>query len=211
MKTPILLIGGGGHCVSCIEALESADVFRIVGVIDQEAKTGNLVSGYKVVGTDMDLPDLIRKYRHALITVGQIQSDDSRRRLYERLSQLGAIFPWIAASSAVVSSRAIIGAGSVVLHRVVVNAGALVGVNCILNTGCIVEHDVRMGAHTHLSTGACINGGCRIGEGVFIGSNATLVQGVRLTDHVVIGAGSLVRKDVLTAGTYVGNPLRRIG
>jgi acetyltransferase-like isoleucine patch superfamily enzyme len=46
-----------------------------------------------------------------------------------------------------------------------------------------------------------------IGNRVSIGSNATIMP-VRIVDDVVIGAGSVVTKDITTAGTYAGNPAR---
>jgi acetyltransferase-like isoleucine patch superfamily enzyme len=48
-----------------------------------------------------------------------------------------------------------------------------------------------------------------IGNRVSIGSNATIMP-VRITDDVVIGAGSVVTKDITEAGTYAGNPARRL-
>jgi acetyltransferase-like isoleucine patch superfamily enzyme len=48
-----------------------------------------------------------------------------------------------------------------------------------------------------------------IGDRVSIGSNATIMP-VRIADDVVIGAGSVVTKDIMTAGTYAGNPARRL-
>lgn len=51
-----------------------------------------------------------------------------------------------------------------------------------------------------------------IGNRVSIGSNATILP-VRVCDDVVIGAGSVVTKDIVEPGIYVGNPatlLRRI-
>jgi acetyltransferase-like isoleucine patch superfamily enzyme len=47
----------------------------------------------------------------------------------------------------------------------------------------------------------------RIGNRVSIGSNATIMP-VTIVDDVVIGAGSVVTKDITTAGTYAGNPAR---
>jgi len=47
----------------------------------------------------------------------------------------------------------------------------------------------------------------RIGNRVSIGSNATLLP-VTVADDVVIGAGSVVTRDLLTAGIYAGNPAR---
>lgn len=46
-----------------------------------------------------------------------------------------------------------------------------------------------------------------IGNHVSIGSNATILP-VTICDNVVIGAGSVVTKDILSAGVYAGNPAR---
>ena len=46
-----------------------------------------------------------------------------------------------------------------------------------------------------------------IGNRVSIGSNATILA-VTICDDVVIGAGSVVTKDISTAGIYAGNPAR---
>ena len=48
-----------------------------------------------------------------------------------------------------------------------------------------------------------------IGNRVSIGSNATIMP-VNIVDDVVIGAGSVVTKDITMAGTYAGNPARRL-
>lgn len=49
----------------------------------------------------------------------------------------------------------------------------------------------------------------KIGNRVSIGSNATILP-VSVCDDVVIGAGAVVVSDIITPGTYVGNPARRI-
>lgn len=48
-----------------------------------------------------------------------------------------------------------------------------------------------------------------IGNRVSIGSNATILP-VAICDDVVIGAGAVVTKNIVEAGTYVGNPARRM-
>ncbi|HEY0236453.1 MAG TPA: acyltransferase [Afipia sp.] len=48
-----------------------------------------------------------------------------------------------------------------------------------------------------------------VGNRVSIGSNATILP-VKICDDVVIGAGSVVTKDITLAGTYAGNPARRL-
>lgn len=49
----------------------------------------------------------------------------------------------------------------------------------------------------------------RIGNRVSIGSNATILP-VHIVDDVVIGAGAVVTGDIAAAGTYAGNPARRL-
>ena len=49
----------------------------------------------------------------------------------------------------------------------------------------------------------------RIGNKVSIGSNATILP-VNICNNVVIGAGSVVTKDISSAGVYAGNPARKI-
>ena len=39
-KKPIILIGGGGHCKSMIEVIESAGKFQIIGIVDVAEKVG---------------------------------------------------------------------------------------------------------------------------------------------------------------------------
>ncbi|AXT61828.1 N-acetyltransferase [Aquimarina sp. AD10] len=48
-----------------------------------------------------------------------------------------------------------------------------------------------------------------IGNNVSIGSNATILP-VSICDNVVIGAGSVVTKNIIEPGTYVGNPARKL-
>ena len=48
-----------------------------------------------------------------------------------------------------------------------------------------------------------------IGNRVSIGSNATIMP-VNIVDDVVIGAGAVVTRDIRPAGTYAGNPARRL-
>ena len=48
-----------------------------------------------------------------------------------------------------------------------------------------------------------------IGDNVFIGSNATILP-IEICNDVIIGAGAVVTKNITEAGTYAGNPARKI-
>jgi sugar O-acyltransferase (sialic acid O-acetyltransferase NeuD family) len=191
----LILIGGGGHCRSCIDVIETCGAFKIAGIVE---KMGNEktkpVLGYPIIGTDTELEILRKRYRYALITMGQIGASSIRQKLFKQLKKMGFILPVIISPLAHVSKHAVIDQGTIVMHQASVNAGANIGKNCILNTRCLVEHDVRVGDHTHISTAAVLNGNVRVGSGSFIGSNATVVHGAALPGNYFFKAGSLVIK-----------------
>jgi sugar O-acyltransferase (sialic acid O-acetyltransferase NeuD family) len=210
MKYPIILIGAGGHCVSCIESIESSGIWQIAGIIDANKKCGEYILGYQIIGTDKELPSLAEKYKNALITVGQIKSASIRIRLFTKAIESGFSLPTIIAQSAIVSHSSQLGFGTIAMHHVLVNAGASVGENCIINSGAIIEHDVIVGSNTHVSTGAIVNGGCHVGSRCLIGSGAVLRNGIEVSDDIVIGAGTVVVANLTEPGIYVGCPARKI-
>ncbi|WP_297623628.1 acetyltransferase [uncultured Rikenella sp.] len=207
--TPLILIGGGGHCKSVIEAAESAGAWKIAGILDTPDKVGTDVLGYSVLGTDDDIPNLIAANRDCrfVITVGHIKTAGIRRRIAARVMEAKGQFATIVASTAHVSRHAVLGAGTVVLHGAMVNAGAVVGENCIINTLANIEHDTRVDDYCHISTGAMVNGDCRIAPGVFLGSQSVMLNGISINaPDSIIAAGSFVRKTLKEPGIYAGNP-----
>ena len=194
--TPILLIGGGGHCHAVIDVIEAGSAYTVAGIVQPASDGTAPVLGYPVLGSDEDLPRLLAATPNALITVGQIKSPAIRQRLHATLHQLGAARPVVLSPLARLSRHARVEAGSVVMHGVLVNAGARVGCNAILNSMALIEHDVRIGNHCHISTGARINGGAVIGDGCFIGSGAIIGNGVTIGADSVIGAGCVVTRDL---------------
>lgn len=201
---PLILIGGGGHCKSVIEAAESAG-YSILGVLDMPEEVGKEILSTKVIGTDDDIPAYVGKAEF-VITVGFIKNPDIRIKLYNKVKEAGGKFATVIASTAHVSKYAEIGEGTVVMHQAFVNAGAKVGCNVILNTATNIEHDAVIGDQCHISTGTMVNGDCKVGNNCFIGSQSVLANGITVGDDIIVGAGSLVRKSISVKGIYSGNP-----
>ncbi len=209
-KKDLILVGGGGHCKSCIYVIEAEGAFNIAGIVDVEGKLREKVLDYEIIATDNDLESLATQYQYFLITIGSIK--DSRKRIdkFDYLKQLGATFPVIVSQLAHVSKSACVGEGTIVMHKALINADSRVGKNCIINTSALIEHDSTVGDHCHISTGCIINGKCHIGNRVFVGSNSVVIDCVNIGDDVIIGAGSVVSQSISEAGIYVGNPARRV-
>lgn len=208
-KIPLILIGGGGHCVSCIDVIEQEAKYEIKGILDLPEKVGDNLLGYPIIGTD-EVIEKHLKTHHFLITIGQIKSASIRQKIAEELIRLNAKIATIISPLAYISKHAIVGKGTIVLHFSKVNANARIGKHCILNTGCNIEHDVQIGDFCHISTHAVVNGSVQIKEAVFIGSSSVVNQGAAICSETIIGSLSCVGKSIKEKGVYLGNPIRRI-
>ena len=193
MKEKIILIGGGGHCKSCIDVIEQQGCFAIVGFVDLPENKQQSVLGYPVIGKDADLAKLIKSFHNVLISLGQIKSSSRRIELFDMLKQMGACFPVIKSPLSYVSQHAQVAEGTIVMHHALINAGARVGRNCIINTKALVEHDAIIEDHCHISTGATVNGGVKIGSGSFFGSGAVSKEYTSMPANSFIKANSLTR------------------
>jgi sugar O-acyltransferase (sialic acid O-acetyltransferase NeuD family) len=200
----LLLLGGGGHCRSCIDVIETEKSFVIRGVIDWQAPSARDLLCYPYLGSDDELDALLRHGRDALVTVGQIKSAAVRVRLYTLLKTTGATLPVIISPHAYVSAHGGVGEGTVVFHGAIVNACADIGRNCIINSRALVEHDATIGDHCHVSTGAIVNGGCSVGDETFIGSGAVVYNGVTIGSGCVIAGGAAVSRDLPDGTVYRG-------
>jgi sugar O-acyltransferase (sialic acid O-acetyltransferase NeuD family) len=193
LKGKLILIGGGGHCRSCIDVIEAEGMWAIAGVLDSGLRIGERVFDYPVVGTDEDIPRLAGESRQFLVTLGQIKSADRRMALYARVRAAQGKLPVIVSPHAHVSPRASVGQGSIVMHGALVNAGARVGENVILNSMALIEHDAEVGDHCHISAGARINGGANVAARSFVGSGAVVFHGARMPESTQVPAGSVFR------------------
>lgn len=192
MKPKLILIGGGGHCKSCIDVIEQENKFLIAGIVDINRSITELM-GYPLLGYDEDLRKLKASYEYALITMGQIKSSAIRVQLFDYAKSLGFKLPAIISPRAYISKHAKIGDGSIVMHNALVNASAIVGDNCIINTKSLIEHDAVIENNCHISTGAIVNGGVIVKHGSFVGSNAVIKESVDTKENDFIKAGSLFR------------------
>ena len=207
----IILIGAGGHCISCIDVIEETGIYRIKGILDLPHKIGNKLLSYGVIGSDDDLGKYIDDNIDFCISIGQIDSDNvARKRIFNHIESCGASMPSIISKNSYMSKHSSIGTGSVVFTGSIINAAVSIGDNCIVNSGSLIEHGTIIGDHCHISTSAIINGDCTIGNNCFIASGVIVRNGVSICDNTVVGMGSIVTKSIHEPGTYFGSPLKKV-
>src|SRR6266508_3853142 len=123
------VFGAGGHAKVILEILE-AEGKRIGGVFDQNVSIGSVLD-YPVSAFPGDFD---KTTDELIIAVGQ---NRTRQMLAESLAvtRYGtAVHP-----SAVISPRARIGVGTVVMAGVKINADTVIGEHCIVNTGAQID------------------------------------------------------------------------
>ena len=188
----LILIGGGGHCESCIDVIEQQGKYQIAGIVDQPKKIGQTVVGYKIIAGDEDLARLAGEYEYFMITIGHIKTPEKRMHFFATLQSLAVKLPVIISPYAYVSKYANIGRGSIIHHHAMVNANAKIGINCIINSKALVEHGSRICDHVHISTGAIVNGEAQVGNGSFIGSGSVVREAITIGDNCIVGSGLIV-------------------
>ena len=205
----IVVVGGGGHAKVVISVLKQIG-YHIEGYTDV-ADRGSIL-GVPYLGRDVILQDVIKTHRlaSAVIGIGKVDASKLRLDLQDKLGTLGFRFPVICSPHALVSEEVSLGAGTVVLDRVVINSGTEIGKACILNTGSIVEHDCRLGENVHIAPGVTISGGVTIGDNCMIGVGANIIQSIQICQGCLIGAGATVITDITIPGTYIGNPAKKV-
>ena len=191
----ILLIGAGGHSISCIEVLKSSDFYNIFGLVDISKKNIN-IGDYKILGDDNKAKEIFKSCKNALITVGQIKSSRVRINLFSKYKDIGFKFPFIFSKTSVISKNTRIGEGTIMMHKVFVNSNVKIGKNCIINTASILEHDVNISDFCHVSTGAILNGNVKVGKNSFIGSGAIIGNNIKIGNNVIISAGMFINENI---------------
>lgn len=207
----IILLGGGGHCKSVIDTIRELKEYNILGILDVREKVGTEINNIKIIGADEDLSYYYKRgLESAFITVGSIENNLLRRKLYEQAKNIGYKFETIIDKTAIISKSTKIGQGTFVGKGTIINTNVNVGMNCIINTGVIIEHDCNIGLFCHIAPGSTLSGGVIIGDNTHIGTNTTIIQNITIGCNSLIGAGSVVVNNIGDNVKAYGNPCREV-
>ena len=202
MLEQLVLFGGGGHAAVCSEVFVDGGR-SIVGYVAPVATT----LSYKYLGDDETYLSSSQSDVEAFVAVG---SNQLRMRITEAAQIYGQRLAGAVHSSAIVSSSASIGVGSIVMPGAIINARAKIGAGVIVNSGAVVEHDVIVEDFVHVGPGSRVAGGAMLRRGVLLGVGASVIPNVTIGEWSVVGAGAAVVRDVKQASVAVGVPARLV-
>lgn len=189
------LYGASGHAKVIIDILRANDI-PIEGLFDDNASLGQLL-GYPVFRPSKVKGPLI-------ISIGNNQI---RRKIAR---QLDVVWGMAIHPTAVISEKAEICEGTVVMQGTVIQSCARIGRHCIINTGASVDHECLIGDFVHISPHSTLCGNVQVEEGAWIGAGAVVIPGVKIGKWSVIGAGAVVVTDVPDRVIAVGVPAKII-
>ena len=194
-KENIILIGAGGHALSCIDVIEQENKYNIHGLIGLKDEVGKKISGYDVIATQDELVNLSKDFRYAFIAIGQIKNVKLRIDLYESVLNTGFKIPSIISPQSFISRTVQIGEGTIIMNGVILNSGVRIGNNCIINSKALIEHGTQVADHCHISTGAILNGDCIVESKSFVGSGAIVKHGITIKTGSFVNMGNIVTKN----------------
>ena len=140
-----------------------------------------------------------------LVANGEPQN---RKKILDRLKQFKLKLETLIDPSAIISSSAKIGKGTIVCQNSTITSLAKIEDNVVCNIGSIIGHDVVIGNHSNISSYSVIGGKTKIGSRVFLGSGSILKEKIKIGNDVIISMGSVVYKDIEDGLIVVGNPAR---
>lgn len=103
-----------------------------------------------------------------------------------------------------------VGAGTCVLQYCVLAYQSNIGEDCLIAPYSLISHRVQLGCGVNICPATVINGSVEIGDYTYVGSRSTFKDGVSIPANTYLGMMSTVNKSIDTAGTYLGNPIRRL-
>jgi sugar O-acyltransferase (sialic acid O-acetyltransferase NeuD family) len=194
-KENIILIGAGGHALSCIDVIEQENKYNIHGLVGLKDEVGKRISGYNVIATQDELVNLSKDFRYAFIAIGQIKNVKLRIDLYESVLNTGFKIPSIISPQSFISRTVQVGEGTIIMNGVILNSGVRIGNNCIINSKALIEHGTQVADHCHISTGAILNGDCVVESKSFVGSGAIVKHGITIKTSSFVNMGKIVTKN----------------
>jgi len=101
MEKDIILIGGGGHCKSCIDVIEQEGKYKIRGIIDKPENLYKKVLSYEITGNDDNIEFLSKNCKYFFISIGYVRINSLRKELFNKVKALGGALSSISISSCI--------------------------------------------------------------------------------------------------------------
>ena len=209
----IVIIGGRGNGTVIASTIEdcakAGSDMECAGFLNDDETE---INGYPVLGKirNGDWKELPEDYKF-IYAMSNIKQALERYELLCDLDIPIERFANIIHPSAVVSDKAVIGNGVVLMPFTLVSPSVVIGNHTQMYAQSFVGHDTKIGEMVFIANNASIGGRIDVKKGAHIGSNSSIIERAVLGEFSIVGLGTVVLKDVGDFEKAVGNPAKIIG
>lgn len=214
MKTPLVIIGAGGHGRELLDIVidinrqplgsRVPEHFDFLGFIDDGSPDMERLTrlGARYIGNISRLRDLPPRCKYSI----GIGSGSARRRIDNAVSDIEVEPATLIHSSATVGMDVRLKEGAVICPLVSVTTNVSIGRHVHINRNCAIGHDVTLADYSTVNPLSAVSGDVFLGEEATIGTNSAVNQGIHIGQGAMIASGSAVTKDVAEFSLVAGVP-----
>ncbi len=197
---PVVIFGAGNQGGLLHDCLEGDERWRPVAFVD-EGKAGQTLHGLPILGLDQFDPAMTRD---AFMAIG---FPAERRRFVAGVESLKLNWQTFIDRRSMVSPRARLGHGCLVLSFAMVSSNVTIGSFCYVSSYSRVGAGSVVGDFTSLMAGSAA-GHCVIGNDCIMGVNSSCTEGADLGDDVTVAPYTWVKRKVPSGSLVTGSPAR---
>lgn len=208
----IYIIGAGGfgrEVAWLIERINSkTPIWRIEGFLDDnKEKCGSMEGTYPIIGDC----DFLRQCKEEVWVVCAIGSAAVRKAVVEKVQKYNHVrFATLIDPGVLMSSRVVVGEGSIICAGTIFTVDITVGKCVIINLDCTIGHDAVIEDFVTIYPSVNVSGCTIVENSVELGTGVQIIQGKKIGYETIVGAGAVVTKDLPCRCTAVGAPAQPI-
>lgn len=183
----LLVLGAGGHGKAVAEAALLSGQWASVAFVDDCWPLKTESAGIPIIANMTELSAVSGSAAGAIAAVG---NSALREKWHQAIRDADLPLVTVIHPSAVVSPRAMVGAGCAIMALAMVGVDASVGEGVIINANATVDHDAEAGDFAHLGVGVQLAGGVRVGARSWLQAGCSAGYNVVVPDGSVIGPGT---------------------
>jgi sugar O-acyltransferase (sialic acid O-acetyltransferase NeuD family) len=207
----ILIFGSEGHAKVIVDIIEKQGKYNITGFIDVHRGKKTVILGYKVLGDESSLKDIVSSYEIYGGIIG-IGDNSNRAKCRDKIIKVIPNFKFVNCihPKSILGKDVTLGEGNVIMASAIINSSTSINNHCILNTNSSIDHDCLMSDFSSVAPNVTVGGNVKIGDYSAIGIGTNIFHNVNIGYNCIIGGGSLVCHDTYDNSIYYGSPSKFI-
>lgn len=209
----IVIIGSGGFAIEVAFLIEEINrknmIWNILGfIVNEKEDIGKSIGKYIAFNTD---EWLLKSNDKVSVAFGI-----GTPKIVEKLAGIFSVNKMIQFPNLIHPNvtgdwqRITMGSGNIVCANNAFTTEIRIGSFNIFNLSGTIGHNVEIGNCNIINPSSNISGGVNIQNRVSIGTGTQVLQYLNICSDTVIGAGSVVTKNIVEPGVYVGIPVKKI-